>query len=234
MLDENRWANLIGRLGFRENGETFIYLSWAYQEPPVRFYHNSNHINQCLQELTAEVRKLSKYPNELEVALWFHDCVYDPKRLDNEIESAKRAKCFLAGHLHESQIYQEEDVLPVLNRVQNLIRITEHVCQPACNDEALIMDIDLSIFGQAPEAFDLYEENIRKEYYWVPEEIFRERRSDFLRSILNRRKWFLFQRGREINNSYEPIIYWTGYFETKYGVQARENIRRSLAKLETK
>ena len=46
------------------------------------------HISHCLHEL-AEARHLTNNRNEVEMALWFHDAIYDPKAKDNEKRSAE-------------------------------------------------------------------------------------------------------------------------------------------------
>jgi predicted metal-dependent HD superfamily phosphohydrolase len=46
-------------------------------------------------------------------------------------------------------------------KVRDLILATRHCAPPASPDAALIIDIDLSVFGQAPAVFDAYEAGIR-------------------------------------------------------------------------
>src|SRR5690349_8065412 len=65
-------------------------LSRAYAEPQ-RHYHNQQHIAECLAELDG-ARHLAKEPACAELALWFHDAVYDPKSGENEERSAAMAK----------------------------------------------------------------------------------------------------------------------------------------------
>jgi len=65
-----------------------------YQEP-IRHYHNLDHIRHCLGEFDL-FRNLSRDPDALETAIWFHDAVYDPTRDDNEARSADLARKVLA------------------------------------------------------------------------------------------------------------------------------------------
>jgi predicted metal-dependent HD superfamily phosphohydrolase len=60
--------------------------------------------------------------------------------------------------------------------------------------------------------FDQYERQIRLEYEWVTDKAFVSGRSAVLQSFLDR-----------------PAIYSTDFFRTKFEVQARHNITRSLA-----
>ena len=50
---------------------------------PGRHYHTFGHVWSCLLELD-RVRSLCGSPLALELAVWFHDAVYDPQAGDNE------------------------------------------------------------------------------------------------------------------------------------------------------
>ena len=65
-------------------------LTSAYAEPQ-RHYHNRKHIAECLEEFD-QARHLARQPIAVELALWFHDAVYEPKAGDNEERSAALAK----------------------------------------------------------------------------------------------------------------------------------------------
>ena len=78
----------------------------------------------------------------------------------------------------------------------------------------LVVDVDLSILGAPDARFAEYERQIRQEYAWVPPDAFRERRARVLGSFLGR-----------------PALYGTAHFATRLEARARENLRRSLARL---
>jgi predicted metal-dependent HD superfamily phosphohydrolase len=60
----------------------FDELVRKYTEPH-RHYHNLNHINTCLIAFDQTVDNISdKFC--VEVAIWFHDVIYDPQKGDNE------------------------------------------------------------------------------------------------------------------------------------------------------
>src|SRR5687768_6653671 len=75
-----------------DSSEWFEELSRRYTESH-RHYHNVQHIEECLAEF-APASSQATHPLVLEFAIWFHDAVYDPRRSDNEEESATLAlKC---------------------------------------------------------------------------------------------------------------------------------------------
>ena len=68
----------------------FHDLTARYAEPQ-RAYHTMEHVTECLSHFDT-ARHLLARPDEVELALWFHDAVYDPRRGDNEEQSARLAE----------------------------------------------------------------------------------------------------------------------------------------------
>ena len=175
-------------------------LLQAYSEPQ-RHYHTLQHLAECLQ-LQSESAHLAQRPAEISIALWFHDAVYDVKAHDNEAHSADWAVAALqaAGVSVEVQ-----------TRVHALIMATEHTAVPLAGDAALLVDIDLAILGAAPARFAEYEQQIRQEYAWVPEDVFVEKRRAVLQGFMSR-----------------PHIYNTTFFHQMLENQARANLQKTL------
>jgi predicted metal-dependent HD superfamily phosphohydrolase len=178
-------------------------LAAAYSQPHRR-YHAISHVEHCLQQL-AEDWQYAVHPNEVRWALLFHDAVYDPRREDNEARSADWA-CRV---MEELQRPEDEKA-----RVRALIMATAHASEPRTADEALLLDIDLSILGAGEAAFDEYDRSIRAEYEWVPQEHYRQARARVLQSFLDRER-----------------IYSTVVYRQRYERPARANLQRALARL---
>jgi predicted metal-dependent HD superfamily phosphohydrolase len=191
--------------------EVLNLLSACYTEEH-REYHDARHVGHCFHEFWQynDTPSTGKHVSEREAAtvrlfIMFHDAVYDPHRTDSEERSAELAK----GVLQLSGADKE-----VVNEVVSLIRFTKYADVPKTEMEKLVSDLDLTIFGQETDSFDWYEEGIRKEYGHVPEAEFKTKRAKILQSFLDR-----------------PTIYFTEYFRNKYEALARENLKRSVAKL---
>jgi predicted metal-dependent HD superfamily phosphohydrolase len=66
----------------QDSKQLFIEIERRYSEPH-RAYHNRLHIDECLQEFD-RMRGEARNPIALELAIWFHDVIYDPRATDNE------------------------------------------------------------------------------------------------------------------------------------------------------
>ena len=202
-MTPDRWQALMARLGWPANDVAFAALSVAYRQPH-RHYHTQVHIADCLAHFDA-LRAFAADPDAIELALWFHDAVYNPYRSDNEQASAAWAVRFLR---------ENEAPVALQDRVQALILATRHDAVATDRDMAILIDIDLSILGSAPNAYDEYRHAVRREYRWVPGILFRRNRRAVLASFLRRERIFL-----------------TDHFHASHEARARDNIRAELERL---
>lgn len=204
--DENRWGQLWQGSGAKGDArQAFHELCAQYASPP-RAYHNLTHISECLEEFD-NTRHLATNPFAIEFAIWFHDAIYDSMAKDNEERSAELAQNVLRmAELSEAFV----------DTVRQLILATKHNQPPKDAGTALLIDIDLSILGQPAEKFDRYEKGIRHEYSWVSAKDFAAGRTAVLKSFLGREK-----------------IYSTDFFQQKYEIRARENLKHSIELLKS-
>jgi len=202
-LDLASWRAAWQALGAAPDDALHAALLARYAEPQ-RAYHTQQHLAECLA-LCGEFRALAERPAEVEVALWFHDAVYDVHRHDNEAVSAGWARTALldAGAAAD-----------VAGRVEALLLATRHSVAPATADEQLLVDIDLAILGAASARFAEYEEQIRVEYGFVPLAVFNEKRGAMLAGFLAR-----------------PALYGTAALHSRFEAAARANLRQAIASL---
>lgn len=203
--DETDWLELLARLGLSDfRATTRAKLVAAYGQPE-RHYHTLNHIADCLDQLDACSLPADR-ADPMALALWFHDAVYNWRSKTNEADSAAWADDFLSGC----------DASPELRtQVVDLILATRHfVPEPLVGDQVLLVDIDLSILGRAPDVYDRYEAAIGQEYKWVPKVTYRRERRAVLRSFLAR-----------------DAIFQTERFQLRYEAQARKNLQRAIDQL---
>ncbi len=108
---------------------------------PQRAYHTLDHITDCLRHFDA-VRHLAAWPAAVELAIWFHDAIYDPQRGDNETRSAELAEVTLralAGdRLAAATQAPTGSGLPAA--VGRLIRLTSHAhAQPPATERCWVI-----------------------------------------------------------------------------------------------
>jgi predicted metal-dependent HD superfamily phosphohydrolase len=170
---------------------------------PHRHYHTARHLEECFAELE-RVRSEAERPAEVELALWFHDAIYDPRRHDNEQRSAAWARTVAADAGLDPSVAE---------RVAALVMATRHDAVPEGADARVLVDVDLAILGAPEERFDEYERAVRQEYAWVPGPVFRRERRKILERFLAR-----------------PRIFETRGLAAREQ-RARENLGRSLQRL---
>ncbi len=143
------WRQAWRLLGVSHVSDTeYLRVSRAYEQP-ARAYHNLSHIADCLVQFDP-CRQLAEHPACVEIAIWYHDIVYDARRNDNESLSAQWAEEALAEHGVS---------LAARRAISELILATKHDDAIHSNDAIhsadakLIVDLDLSILGQSEEKF---------------------------------------------------------------------------------
>ncbi|MBM3342672.1 MAG: N-methyl-D-aspartate receptor NMDAR2C subunit [Betaproteobacteria bacterium] len=205
MLSARRWLQLWQRCGVARQADgaladTYAALVKRYAEAQ-RHYHTAQHIAECLAHFEA-ANALCEHETQVEIALWFHDSIYEPRAKDNEAQSAAWAAAVMrnAGLSDVAQ-----------TRVHELIMATRHDALPLKHDEQVLVDIDLSILGADVARFDEYERQVRAEYAWVPGFVFKQKRREVLQGFLE-----------------QPSIYSTAHFKDKLEKKARENLARSI------
>ena len=138
---EERWRETWGLLGHPAPPERLAPLVARYSERH-RAYHTLAHVLACL-ELARIVRPNLTQSGLVELALWYHDAVYRPRRSDNEEAIAQLAT-------------QELALLPAASvaEVERLILATKHHSTPTDTDAKFLVDIDLAILGAPSPQFE--------------------------------------------------------------------------------
>lgn len=200
-----KWDKLMRNLGqFGHKPDMYWLELRVLYESPDRFYHTLQHINDVYDNY--------KYvggnsPNIVEaLAIFYHDAVYNTKASDNEersaeyaVEVAQSLGCGRFGVRHvKSLIYATKDHKPLQSTIWR-------------ETSEIFLDSDLSILGVSKSKYEAYSKNIRKEYEWVEEKVYKEKRSEILESFLRK-----------------PHIFYTSSFRAKYEEAAKTNIKWEL------
>jgi len=210
-----RWNKLCHRLGIEADQQELQHLYSAYTEPQ-RAYHTLQHLEECLQHLDDyRLRQANENSDDnendialVEIALWYHDAIYQPLAQHNERNSAQWASDFLRRSGIKTTVCEQ---------VYALIMATCHQQgqqQNASHQQQLLVDIDLAILGVNRERFQEYEQQVREEYKRIPRFIYRKKRRAVLQSFLTL-----------------PRIYNTQWFYARFEQQARNNLASSIRSL---
>ena len=201
---QTRWNALVAPLipDAARRDATYRQLAAAYTGPG-RHYHNLHHV-QALLDTVDEYASLVQDREVVELAVWFHDAVYDYLSSENEARSAALARQFLA----HSTLSAERQA-----RVAYLIECTaRHTAAHApVPDLDFFLDADLRILGAAPADYAEYAHQIQQEYRLVPALLYRRGRRKVLEQLLA-----------------ATALYRTLEFQQRFDAAARRNLRAEL------
>jgi len=199
------WNRCVTRSGPDNAENVFAVLNQNYSLPD-RHYHTFDHIKASLGHLD-DVREQSNQPDALEMAVWFHDAIYDARAKDNELRSAELFVRVASKNVPKRFI----------DMVHDLIMVTVHPSEPKSGDEKLMVDIDLSSFGLPWPQFIALGELARKEFPHLSDREFHRNELEFFEMLGNR-----------------PQFYFSEFFRARYEAQARDNLERKIADLRSR
>ncbi|MBA4187114.1 MAG: hypothetical protein C0467_03765 [Planctomycetaceae bacterium] len=184
---QTAWVRLLDRFGVAivDAYPPFDALVAAYTGPD-RHYHNLEHLSEVFR-VASRLAVHTDDHGALQLAIWFHDVVYDPLAKDNEVRSADVANELLEP-LHVPTA--------TIEKVQRLVRATAHLlatAPPTERDAAVLLDADLAILGASEERYRRYAADVRREYAFVPDPEYRTGRAAVLQRFLDRPRIFLHQ-----------------------------------------
>jgi predicted metal-dependent HD superfamily phosphohydrolase len=157
---------------------------WA---EPQRRYHDLAHLDAVLRHVD-ELADEAETAEDVRLAAWFHDAVYDPTARDNEARSALLATAVLSrmrvpdGHIGE---------------VVRLVTLTAtHDPVEGDRNGAVLCDADLAVLAGNDAAYGRYTDAVREEYAHLDDPAFGAGRAAVLRSLIERPALFRTQHGR--------------------------------------
>lgn len=193
------WTRFSESINLRsvQSESLFSILSYSYVG---NYYHTHQHIVECL-ELFYDIKDQLNDPIAVELAIWFHDVIYDPQASDNEEQSAKLMLEHCVGILKKAE----------LEKVARWIIATKKHLPSKEHDLKYLLDIDLAILAASPPRFAEYEQQIQQEYGWVSPETYQVKRAEVLTQFYQQKP--LFQ---------------TQYFRQKFEQAAKNNLAQVL------
>ena len=181
------WVRLLERYKVAPDDAYPVYdLLVATYSAPERHYHNLEHLSEMFR-VAGRLAPNTDDPAAIQLAIWFHDAVYDPRAKDNEVRSGELAVDLLGPIGVPAS---------TIERVVRLVQATAHLSStepPGDRDTAALLDADLAILGAAKDRYRRYAADIRKEYAFVPAVEYRSGRAAVLKKFLARPRIFSHQ-----------------------------------------
>jgi predicted metal-dependent HD superfamily phosphohydrolase len=200
-----RFLGALSDAGAQRSGSGLFEELLARYGERHRHYHTIAHVDACLGFLDW-YRGLAQQPARVELALWFHDAVYELHASDNERRSAELA------HARLSELGLPRLAIEDIER--HVLATQRH--ESGSLDTNLLLDLDLSVLGAPARTFQRFEREIRAEYAHVPDLAFAVGRRAVLNGFLSR-----------------PELYRVPALREELEARARLNLTRRIAELGT-
>ena len=183
-------------------------IAMRYNETQ-RAYHSLQHIQQLFAQFEQIKHDLNE-PHIIALALFYHDVIYEPTCVDNELKSAEYAVEALSSYLTAEQCQY----------IYALIMMTANHKLSKCSnsqnnfDAAYLLDMDLSILGASWSEYQQYVQAVSQEYTHISNVDYRVGRVEVLKGLLA-----------------HPTLYLTDHYYERLEKRARENIKRESTSL---
>lgn len=200
MKIQNIYSDLMFKIGFETHQISLLWEALAQKySSKSRHYHNLTHLEEmivCFEHYQTEL----KQPLEVLFSLFYHDYIYSATQKDNELKSAE----FACNLLKNNTILDK-------NLVFQLIMATQLHQHNSISDLNWLIDFDLKILSKDWEQYQIYCNQIRKEYRIYPDFLYKPGRKKALEHFLE-----------------QPFIYQTTAFRDLYEKKARTNIEKEI------
>ena len=191
-----------------------VILKALWQDIAVRYnesqrvYHSLQHIQQLFGQFE-QIKQHLNEPHIIALALFYHDVIYEPTCVDNELKSAEYAVEALSSYLTAEQC-QYIYALIMMTASHQIDDIDKNSDKAKESDAAYLLDMDLSILGASWSEYQQYAQAVRQEYAHVLDADYRVGRISVLKGLLA-----------------HPTLYLTDYYE-RLEKRARENIQHEI------
>lgn len=197
------YSELLLKNGFNPTNVKNLWLDLekAYSSKS-RHYHNLIHLEEMIELFELYKNKLQN-PDEVLFSIFYQDSIYKATRKDNELKSAEYTlKVLATNELLDKQL------------IFDMIFATQLHQHNAIEDINWLIDFDLEILAKDWEAYQIYCNQIRKEYRIYPDFLYNPGRKKALEHFLENE--FIFQ---------------TEEFRELFEEKARVNIKREIISL---
>jgi predicted metal-dependent HD superfamily phosphohydrolase len=186
-----------------------------------RHYHTAVHLKEMLEYTNilkqAGVIQESEMYRTMVIATFFHDVVYDPKSNQNEKDSVAEFQEFCQQIEMTTSTSQMIEVLIMATERHKVIptsdaNVSSHQQEMQMATQQLFLDLDMAVLGKEEDAYLAYAALIRKEYAFVPADVYCSKRAMVLQQFLDDSK----------------TIYLSTIFQQSLEQRARNNLQKEI------
>jgi len=140
-----------------------IILRWSstiislYNQSPPRYYHTLGHIDHMLN-LFDECKSQLQNHSTIELSIWFHDIIYEPKLNDNEIQSIGLFNQFGQQVNLNSQMKSDVEYLIQCTISHDISIPPNNLSQ---SEVEYFLDFDMAILGEDRRTYETYCNDLR-------------------------------------------------------------------------
>ncbi|WP_166925692.1 HD domain-containing protein [Flavobacterium poyangense] len=198
---QEKYSDMLIKIGFNPNETKALWLDLekAYSGKS-RHYHNLKHLEEMIELFDIYKNRLQN-PDEILFAIFYHDYIYKATKKDNELKSAE----------HALKIETPSSAPLNKNLIFDAICATQLHLHNKIEDINWLIDFDLKILAKDWPDYQIYCNQIRKEYRIYPDFLYNPGRKKALEHFLE-------------NES----IFQTEEFRDLFEKDARENIKREI------
>lgn len=167
----------------------------------MRYYHTLSHLDHMIIQLQGVQSSIAHW-DAVVLAVAYHDIIYNPLRSNNEERSAAVAVERLTAAGVDSET--------VTRTHRHILASKAHIVSDD-QDTNYFVDADLSVLGANRNVYAAYAANVRKEYRYYPDLLYKPGRRKVLRHFLDM-----------------PRIFKTELFYSTFESQARQNLQWEL------
>lgn len=200
---KQKFRELLTNIGFEEKEiqRNWFDLEKAYSHKS-RHYHNLTHISDMVECFETYADQL-QFPNEVLFAVFYHDYIYKSSKKDNELKSAEFALSILPENISFDKQFVFDAICATQLHAHNTIE-----------DINWLIDFDLKVLARDWDDYQIYFEQIRKEYRIYPDFLYKPGRAKALKHFLE-----------------NDFIFQTDEFRKLYEEKARKNIEKEISLL---
>ena len=204
-----------------------------------RYYHTVVHLWEMFELLDIVIAGLGvrEWYVPMAWSVFFHDSIYDPKSNRNEKDSAELFRQFFSACLAKEMKNVTFDIALTMILATEKHKVIQRSGIMATKDtlaevamQKYFLDIDMAVLGKHRDAYFKYAALIRKEYEFVPHNIYCSKRAEILETFLVNTV------SSADNGSSNPSketkhIYSTESFRAAFEDRARANLREEITLL---